>query len=176
MSLTQEINYIIRTARPTDVTAMAAAQLDSLYTLASPFYSSEVMQELAKERDGRSFLPWFKEKQGTIFVAEQKPEKENVYILGFAYHHINPTTQQHGLGLYIRGDAKGTGLSEQLFRAAEQKAREAQTPTIALQALLGAVPFYKRMGMEEGNPVHHKLSNGAVLEVRHMVKNLDYKP
>lgn len=163
-------SFNIRTACAADATALADTYEASVTTLAARFYSPAIMNILGRRPAPEIFAQRLTEGE-TFFAAFKTPEVGASYILGWSRHGVIDD-DTHTLGLYVRPEAKGTGLSTALYDRAEQLARSQGAKQLKLESLRGADQFYARMGMTQTGEREHQMANGSTLVVASMLKRL----
>ena len=159
----------IRQATVTDAEAIATAHRDSIQSLGPAFYAPNVV---ADWQDGISGALYARamERGEVFFIATRIIEGVEV-VLGFStdYRIDGP---QHGTSVYVRGSASRQGLGSTLLRTAEAHAVADCATSVAIEASLAGVEFYRANGYVELRRGETLLSSGRPIECVFMQKDL----
>jgi putative acetyltransferase len=160
----------IRTRRATskDADAIAQAHVDSIRSIGPDFYSSEVVEAWGFGLNPDLYVQAMDGGEA-FFVATGELDGEKV-VLGFATHRIDD--DQDGASVYVRGRVVRRGIGTALLRLAEEHARTRGAKTIAIQASLAGVAFYKANGFEELGRGEAQLMSGTTMPCVFMRKTL----
>jgi putative acetyltransferase len=164
----KRIEYQIRRATASDATDIAAAHADSIRSIGPHFYGAETVNDWGSGLSSDVYVKAM-ECAEAFWIAVgglgSKPE-----VLGFSSHRADE--HQHGISVYVRGDAARQGIGSALFRVAEAAATRAGATTIDIAASLAAVAFYKAHGFEEVGRGEHRLQSGQSMPCVFMRKPL----
>ena len=161
--------YVVRRATDNDADALADVHGDSVRTLGARDYPPAVVAEWGAPRSGSRYRAGMA--RGVIFfVAVQTTPATTESVLGFASYAVEG--ERHRIAVYIRGSAARQGLGRRLYEAAEAVARSVGAPAIAIEAALGAVPFWTAVGFERLEAMEHPFPNGQSMTCIRMHKRL----
>src|SRR5574339_646302 len=146
------MKFEIRSATVADVDQIAAAHLDSIFTIGSQYYNAEIVKDWGAEIKGDLYIDAME--QGEIFFVAIA---NNHDVLGFSSHRIDDGI--HGVSVYVRGKAGRQGIGTALLREAKKSALAAKANSIYIDASLAAVDFYIAIGFKEISRGDHKLSS-----------------
>ena len=158
----------VRRALPADAAAMAAAHRDSIQALGSRFYPPAVVQAWSAAVTPEMYVSAMQAGE-VFFIATGTIDGEAV-VLGFASHR--PGDHEDGASVYVRGSAARRGLGSALLRRAEAHARAHDAASIAIQASLAGVAFYRAHGFDEVGRGEARLMTGASMACVFMRKPL----
>ena len=158
-------DFRIRRATPTDADAIARAHLDSIETIGPQFYPAEIVSEWSSGLTPDRYRGAM-ERGEVFFIAVD----DQGTMLGFSTHRVDGS--QHGTAVYVRGSAARRGVGSALYRLAEADAVSAGAESIAIDASLAAVEFYKAHGFEETGRGDHRLRSGRLMPCVFMRKAL----
>jgi putative acetyltransferase len=161
--------YIIRRGGPADGDAIAATHLDSIWSLGVSAYAPEIVADWGAPRTGDRYREAMA-RGVAFFVAVAIPPVGDGGVLGFSSYAVEG--DMHRTAVYVRGSAARQGLGRVLFGAAEQAAREGGAEMLAIEAALGAVPFWLAMGFEPVGPRDHVTRGGHHMPCLLMHKRL----
>ena len=147
---------------------MAAAHRDSIHALGSRFYPPPVVEAWSAAVTPEIYASAMQAGEA-FFIATGTIDGEAV-VLGFASHR--PDDDEDGASVYVRGSAARRGLGSALLRRAEAHARAHDAASIAVQASLAGVAFYRANGFEEVGRGEARLLTGASMECVFMRKRL----
>jgi putative acetyltransferase len=161
--------YIIRRAAESDADALAELHGDSVRTLGALHYSPEVTAEWGAPREGSRYRAGMA--RGVMFfIAVQSATTARESVLGFSSYAVDG--ERHSIGVYVGGSAARQGVGRRLFEIAEAAARTVGAPAIAIEAALGAVPFWTAVGFERLEAMAHQFPNGQLMTCIRMHKRL----
>ncbi|MFF2013277.1 GNAT family N-acetyltransferase [Streptomyces sp. NPDC058195] len=129
---------------------------------ASEAGSGEVRQFAAVAPDGR----W----EGSVTVLIERPDAELVFGEGVAVH------QAHVVGVFVRPEARGAGLADELFRVAMDWAWSLAEPRIERVRLYvhednpRAAAFYRRIGFSPTGRTVPMPGDPSSREIEHAVE------
>jgi putative acetyltransferase len=135
----------LRQAQPADAEAITLAHLDSIRSLGSTFYPSEVVEAWGAGLIAAIYVNAMVGGE-PFFIATGMLDGE-VTVLGFATHRVDDA--QDGASVYVRGRVARRGIGTLLLRHAEDHARAHGVDSLQIQASLAGVEFYKANGFEE---------------------------
>jgi putative acetyltransferase len=161
-------HFDVRPAGPADVHEIAAAHLDSIRSIGPVYYPAQVVNDWGARVTGDLYVNAMA--SGEIFfvaIGELGGQSE---VLGFSSHRIDEN--EHGVAVYVRGQAARFGIGSALLRSAEASAVGAGATSIHIDASLAAVEFYKANGFEEVGRGEHRLWSGREMACVFMRKNL----
>lgn len=161
-----EMKFQIRRATVDDVDEIAAAHLDSIRTIGSQYYPSEIVNDWCAEITGNLYLKAME--QGEVFFIAVAADNE---VFGFSSHRIDD--EIHGVSVYVRGKAARQGIGSALLRAAEESANAVKATNIHIDASLSAFKFYIANGFKELSRGDHQLSSGRSMRCVFMQKDLE---
>jgi len=164
--------FRIRPATPADVDQITDAQTDSIYSLGSMGYGSDIISAWGAPRRGDGYRRNIEE--GSPFFVAVKTVDARERVLGFSWYVLREG--KHRTGVYVRGEAVRMGVGTALLLAAQCAAREHGAEEIHVNASLVAVKFYKHNGFEDVAPGQHRLNNGILMDCVFMRKNLQNLP
>src|SRR5262245_7709524 len=159
------MNFTIRRATVGDVDKIAEAHLDSIRTIGSQYYSSEIVEDWCAEIKGDLYLQAMD--QGEVFFIAVSDNNE---VLGFSSHRIDDGI--HGVSVYVSSKAARQGLGSALLHEAEASAIAANASNIEIDASLAALAFYVANGFKEISHGDHHLSSGRSMPCIFMRKHL----
>jgi putative acetyltransferase len=161
-------HFDVRPAGLADVHGIAAAHLDSIRSLGPLYYPAQVVNDWGARVTGDLYVTAMA--SGEIFfiaVGELGGQSE---VLGFSSHRIDEN--EHGVAVYVRGNAARFGIGSDLLRSAEASAVGAGATSIHIDASLAAVEFYRANGFEEVGRGEHRLWSGRAMACVFMRKDL----
>jgi putative acetyltransferase len=161
-------HFDVRPAGLADVHEIAAAHLDSIRSIGPLYYPAQVVNDWGARVTGDLYVNAMA--GGEIFfiaIGELGGQSE---VLGFSSHRIDEN--EHGVAVYVRGQAARFGIGSALLRSAEASAVGAGATSIHIDASLAAVEFYKANGFEEVGRGEHRLWSGREMACVFMRKNL----
>jgi putative acetyltransferase len=161
-------HFDVRPAGPADVHEIAAAHLDSIRSIGPLYYPAQVVNDWGARVTGDLYVNAMA--SGEIFfiaIGELGGQSE---VLGFSSHRIDEN--EHGVAVYVRGQAARFGIGSALLRSAEASAVGAGATSIHIDASLAAVEFYRANGFEEVGRGEHRLWSGRAMACVFMRKNL----
>jgi GNAT superfamily N-acetyltransferase len=160
--------FDIRRATEADAAAIAEAHIDSIRALGPRFYSADVV---AAWGEGLTPDLYANAMRGgeAFFIATGTLDGEHV-VLGFATHRVDD--EQDGTSVYVRGRAARHGIGTALLRRAEEHARLQGATSIAIQASLTGVEFYRANGFDELGRGEAVLTTGKSMPCVYMRKHL----
>jgi GNAT superfamily N-acetyltransferase len=159
--------FEIRVARDLDVSAIAAAHIDSIQSIGPRFYPADVVRDWGSMIAAAMYLNAMARGE-VLFIAVASGRADEV--LGFSAHHV--ADGQHGVAVYVRGIAARRGIGSALLRSAESSASAAGARSVQLDASLAAVDFYRANGFVETGRGTHRLVSGGVMACVFMRKDL----
>ena len=158
-------DFRIRRATPSDADAIARTHLDSIETIGPQFYPAEIVSEWSSGLTPDRYRGAM-ERGEVFFIAVD----DQGTMLGFSTHRVDGN--QHGTAVYVRGSAARRGVGSALYRLAEADAVSAGAESIAIDASLAAVEFYRAHGFEETGRGDHRLRSGRLMPCVFMRKAL----
>ena len=161
--------FEIRRAEARDAESIAAAHLDSIRTIGPRYYEPAIVQDWGGRVEAGMYLRAMARGEA-FFIAVDPLDHHGSGVLGFASHGRHG--DEHGIGVYVRGSAARRGVGSALLRAAEAHALEGGATTLAIDASLAAVDFYKRHGFVETGRGSHRLWSGRSMSCVFMKKDL----
>jgi putative acetyltransferase len=151
------MNFAIRRAGLADLEAIAAAHVDSIRSLGAMYYEADVVRDWAATVSGRLYADAMAAGE-VFFVAVRPPE---AHVLGFSSHRVDDG--EHGVSVYVRGEAARRQVGTALLRAAEAAAIAAGATSLSIDASLAALDFYKKSGFVEVRRAEHRLASGRAM-------------
>jgi ribosomal protein S18 acetylase RimI-like enzyme len=152
----ETVRFDIRQAEPGDVDEISAAHLDSIRSIGSQYYATEIVNDWGARVKGALYLSAMA--RGEVFFIAVSESEGKPEVLGFSSHRLDGN--EHHTAVYVRGSAARLGVGSALFRAAEASAIAAGAGSIHLDSSLAAVEFYKANGFEETGRGDHRLWSG----------------
>jgi putative acetyltransferase len=134
-----------RRAHPGDAEAIAAAHLDSIRSIGSGFYPSDVIDAWSSGLTPDIYVNAM-ESGEAFFVATGDIEGQPA-VLGFSTHRVDDA--RDGASVYVRGESARRGIGSALLRLAEAHAVAQGAASLHIQASLAGVAFYKANGFDE---------------------------
>lgn len=159
-----KVSFEIRRATFDDVEQIADAHLDSIRTIASHYYSPEILNDWSAQISGDLYIAAMNDGE-VFFIALSDDE-----VLGFSSHRVDDG--EHGVSVYVRGSTVRRGLGSALLRTAEEAATAAGAQSIHIASSLAAVAFYVANGFEEISRGEHQLASGKFMPCVFMQKKL----
>jgi len=160
--------FEIRVARDADVSAIAAAHIDSIQSIGPRFYPADVVRDWGSRIAAEMYLHAMA--RGEVFFIAVASSGRADEVLGFSAHHV--ADGQHGVAVYVRGIAARRGIGSALLRSAESSATAAGARSVQLDASLAAVDFYRANGFVETGRGTHRLVSGGAMTCVFMRKDL----
>jgi GNAT superfamily N-acetyltransferase len=161
----------IRRANREDAAEILAAHADSIRSIGSSFYPSEVI-----EAWGAGLTPELYANAmdaGEVFFIAVGEIDGQPAVLGFATHRVDDA--QDGTSVYVRGASARHGIGTALLRLAEEHARTSGATSISIQASLAGVAFYEANGFEELGRGDAQLRSGHSMPCVFMRKSVSPK-
>jgi putative acetyltransferase len=158
----------IRQATEADAAAIADAHAESIRTIGPRFYPQDVIAVWGEALTPDLYANAMRGGEA-FFIATSTAGGEQV-VLGFATHRRDD--DQDGTSVYVRGRASRRGIGTALLQRAEQHARLQGATSIAIQASLAGVEFYKANGYEELGRGEAVLTTGKSMPCVYMRKQL----
>ena len=154
----------LRTARPDDAAAIHAVHARAIRDTAG-HYTRDEREAWVGGRTPESYLAAISGRHVVIAETGDVPPR----VLGFG--QLLP---QEGLieAVYVDPDARRRGIGAALVAALEREARLRGAPTLALDASLNSVPFYRALGFDVVAATEHALAPGVHLRCMVMSKPL----
>jgi ribosomal protein S18 acetylase RimI-like enzyme len=162
------IEYQIRRATPSDAGDIAAAHADSIRSIGPNFYNADTVDAWGSGLTSDIYLQAME--GGELFWIAVGTLAGKQAVLGFSSDRVDE--HEHGISVYVRGDAARQGIGSALFQVGEDDARRAGARSIDVAASLAAVAFYKARGFEEVGRGEHRLQSGQPMPCVFMRKPL----
>jgi putative acetyltransferase len=159
----------MRRAQPSDADAIAMAHRDSIRSLGSRFYPSNVVNDWEAGLTGDVYV---KAMEGgeVFFIALREIDSEPM-VLGFATDYRIDEVK-HGTSVYVRGSAARQGIGSALLGLAEAEAAARGATSIQIEASLAGVEFYRANGFEEVGRGEARLMSGRPIACVFMQKRI----
>jgi GNAT superfamily N-acetyltransferase len=157
-----------RRAVPDDADAILAAHLDSIRSIGPSFYSASIVEAWSAGLTPALYVDAMA--GGEAFFVAIGPLGGEPAVLGFATHRVDD--EEDGASVYVRGVAARCGIGTMLLRLAEHHARARGASTLAIQASLAGVGFYRANGFEALGPGEARLTTGGSMPCVFMRKRL----
>jgi putative acetyltransferase len=154
-----------------DAAAMAAAHRDSIQALGPRFYPPPVVEGWSAAVTPEMYAAAMQ--AGEVFFVATGTIDGEAAVLGFSSHR--PDDDEDGASVYVRGGVARQGIGSALLRLAEAHARAHDAASIAIQASLAAVAFYRANGFEEIGRGAARLMTGASMACVFMRKRLSLR-
>jgi putative acetyltransferase len=162
------VDVEIRRAGADDVTRIAEAHRDSIYSIGSSYYEPAVVDAWAGGLRPEIYLRAMA--RGEVFFIALDRDDESRPVLGFSSHRIDDGV--HGTAVYVRGAVARRRIGTALFQAAEASAMAAGAATIEIASSLAAVHFWAANGFEETGRGEQPLRSGSAMPCVFMRKML----
>ena len=166
--MAQTIHFTVRRAERADVDEIAAAHLDSIRSIGPLYYDAAIVSDWGARVKGDLYVNAMA--CGEVFYVAIGRSGDRPEVLGFSSHRVDEN--EHGVAVYVRGNAARLGIGSALLRSAEAAAIAARATSIHLDASLAAVEFYKANGFEEVGRGEHRLWSGRPMACVFMRKTL----
>jgi putative acetyltransferase len=127
---------MLRRAITSDAPELLRIRIAAIQALASSHYSHEEVQSWCLSRSAESYVEDIRHK--VVMVEEQGKEL-------VAFGQLNPSTAFIE-AIYVHPSRSRQGIGRRLLNALEAVAKELGIQTLALEASLNAVQFYKQSG------------------------------
>jgi putative acetyltransferase len=163
------VDYEIRQATSSDADQIAAAHIDAIRSIGPRFYPPNVVDDWAEGLVGDVYVKAMAGGE-TFFIATTRIGDTGV-ILGFASVYRRDGSQ-FGTSVYVRGSAARRGIGSALFRLAEASAISHGAASLAVEASLAGVEFYKANGFVEVDRGETRLMSGRPIACVFMRKTL----
>ena len=134
-----------RRAHLPDAEAIARAHRDSIRSIGPRFYPPDVVEAWGAGLTADLYVKAME--GGEVFFIAVEPVDGVSEVLGFASHRIDDA--QDGASVYVRGTVARRGIGTDLLRLAEEHAIAHGATSLAIQASLAGVEFYKANGFDE---------------------------
>lgn len=154
----------IRPARPNDAPFMRQVFIESTRATSESYYPREVIDTWSSEVTVESLERGIDDPANTILVAET-----NGIICGFGKLSLRRCEID---ALYVDPKCQGMGVGRALMNAILDICTEHNMQEVELNASLPAVEFYERVGFQVVKEDIYTLSNGFVMSIKRMERNL----
>lgn len=165
------MTFDVRPAVADEADAIAEAHRHSIASLGPRYYPADVVRDWAALVRGDIYLEAIASGERFFIAVAKDPAGR---VLGFSSHRNDEGT--HGVAVYVRGDAARQGVGSALLRAAEEAATAAGAASLAIDASLAAVEFYRAHGFVETGRGTHPLAHGRSMACVFMRKELGDAP
>ena len=155
---------LIRTAKPSDCTAILAAHTAAILELCRGEYSETQLAAWAGRLTPEGYLPAME--RNVVVVAEV-----NGSVVGFGELSLE---RGEIVAVYVHPSHILKGVGTRLFEELERVATAHGVRELHLDSSLGAVRFYERLGFIAGHPSLHRLGNGAEIPCVPMIRTGAY--